>query len=42
MIAETGLVGCTPRGKIDCAMIVVMGSDGEIFEEESNLKPHIH
>lgn len=35
MIAATGLVGCTPGGKIDCATIVVMGSSGEILEEES-------
>lgn len=35
MIAATGLVGCTPGGKIDCATIVVMGTSGEILEEES-------
>lgn len=35
MIAATGLVGCTPSGKIDCATIVIMGSSGEILEEES-------
>ena len=35
MIAATGLVGCTPGGKIDCATIVVMGNSGEILEEES-------
>ena len=35
MIAATGLVGCTPSGKIDCATIVVMGNSGEILEEES-------
>lgn len=35
MIAATGLVGCTPCGKIDCATIVVMGTSGEILEEES-------
>lgn len=35
MIAATGLVDCTPSGKIDCATIVVMGTSGEILEEES-------
>ena len=35
MIAATGLVGCTPSGKIDCSAIVIMGNNGEIFDEES-------